>query len=415
VSAQAKAGRLNVLAIMLAPPLPATAGHRLRNLGLLRALSAEGHRVTMLSFATVEDLQSPSPGLAELCAAYELFPEPAGSQVWGRICTLFSRRPYGAVRFTSSTLRARASALIESGRFDAILLDDVYMAGNLPETHVPILLNKHDIIHRVVGQYARSRGNPFVRLYGRFEATKTRRLEREMMRVSAGVLVCSGRDRDLLAELYPATMHLVPNAIDVRSHRASGPGTGDTVLFVGAMDWLPNADGVAFFVKEILPRLRHLAPKVRFVAAGRNPPPEMLRRHGQVPGVQFTGMLEDVRPVIAAAAVCVVPLRLGSGTRLKILEAAAMGKAVVSTRLGAEGLDLRHGHELLLADDPQEFAEAVAALLRNRKLAARLGAAARTAVEKRYSIAALQEHLRRALSGLAGHAKSAPARAGGRR
>jgi glycosyltransferase involved in cell wall biosynthesis len=125
--------------------------------------------------------------------------------------------------------------------------------------------------------------------------------------------------------------------------------------------------------------------------------------------------VDDLRPIIAEAAVCVVPLRLGSGTRLKILEAAAMGKAVVSTSLGAEGLDLCDGHEILLADDSQHFAEAVAGLLRDRARAASLGAAARRAVEEKYSIAALQMHLRHALAGLPGSAESAMARAGGGR
>ncbi len=406
---------MKILAIMLAPPLPATAGHRLRNVGLLRALAAEGHRVKMLSFAAAGEMRSPAPELASLCAGYELFAEPAAHQITGRLRTLFFRKPYGALRLTSPPLRARAAELLSRQQFDAILLDDIYLLGSVPETSVPILLNKHDIIHRIVGQFARAQANPLVRLYGLLEAAKIRRWERGVMARSACVLICSERDRELLAEDCAVPMHLAPNVVDMDNYEVCGPGKGSEVLFVGAMEWAPNADAVAFFVEEIFPRLRRLAPEARFIAAGRKPSAALLRRYARTPGVQFTGMVEDLRPVIAQAAVCVVPLRLGSGTRLKILEAAAMGKAVVSTRLGAEGLELRHGHELLLADDPQEFAEAVAGLLQDRARAAKLGKAARAAVEKQYSIRALQAHLRRALATLGHGAPAEMAEAGGRR
>jgi glycosyltransferase involved in cell wall biosynthesis len=166
------------------------------------------------------------------------------------------------------------------------------------------------------------------------------------------------------------------------------------------MDWLPNQDGVEFLVRDILPRLRQLAPSVRVMLAGRNPSEAMLRRYAGDPDVSFTGTVADLRPIIARAAVCVVPLRIGSGTRLKILEAAAMGKAIVSTTLGAEGLDLEHGREILLEDRPDAFAEAVALLLTDRKRSSALGSAARLVVEEQYSIPALRRQLRHLLASL---------------
>jgi glycosyltransferase involved in cell wall biosynthesis len=144
-------------------------------------------------------------------------------------------------------------------------------------------------------------------------------------------------------------------------------------------------------------------PNVRVVLAGRNPSPAFISRFSSFPDVSFTGTVAELRPVIARSAVCVVPLRIGSGTRLKILEASAMAKPVVSTTLGAEGLDLRHGHEILLEDEPRAFAEAVALLLTDTTRASAMGAAARLAVEQLYSIPALRRQLRALLEALNVH------------
>jgi glycosyltransferase involved in cell wall biosynthesis len=166
------------------------------------------------------------------------------------------------------------------------------------------------------------------------------------------------------------------------------------------MDWFPNRDAVEYFVTEILPTLRELVPGLRFVVAGRNPSQSMLQRYRSFPDVEFTGNVADMRPIIASAAVCVVPLRIGSGTRLKIIEAAAMGKAVVTTRLGAEGLNLCPGEDIVLADEPEEFAKATATLLADKSRRRELGRAARRRVQQRYDLSTLRIAVRAALAEL---------------
>jgi glycosyltransferase involved in cell wall biosynthesis len=193
---------------------------------------------------------------------------------------------------------------------------------------------------------------------------------------------------------------VLPNVVDVGAYTPAPGDDGHTVLFTGAMDWLPNQDGAEYFIRDILPKLRQLTAGMRFVVAGRNPPPEMLRRYGEIPDVHFTGTVRDIRSVIAQAAVCAVSLRIGSGTRMKILEAGAMGKAVVSTTLGAEGLGFRHEEEILLADDPRSFAQAVASLLKDPALRRRLGHAARQRVERDYSLTNLQSRIAETLAAL---------------
>jgi glycosyltransferase involved in cell wall biosynthesis len=392
---------MKILAILFSPPVPATAGYRMRNSSLLRALALEGHEVTVIAFASAEELASPAPEFAGLCRAYHLLPSPQGS-VAGRLCATFGTKPYGALRMNAPLMRSLVRQHLAKGQFDAILCDDLYMAANLPEgNRVPVVLNKHSITCRAVSQFAAAERNPLKKWYATLEARKIQRLEVAACASAQAVAVCSARDGELLGELSPtARLFVVPNVVDTEKYAPAPSEDGGPVLFVGAMDWLPNQDGVEFLVRDILPRLRQLAPSVRVMLAGRNPSEAMLRRYAGDPDVSFTGTVADLRPIIARAAVCVVPLRIGSGTRLKILEAAAMGKAIVSTTLGAEGLDLEHGREILLEDRPDAFAEAVALLLTDRKRSSALGSAARLVVEEQYSIPALRRQLRHLLASL---------------
>jgi glycosyltransferase involved in cell wall biosynthesis len=189
---------------------------------------------------------------------------------------------------------------------------------------------------------------------------------------------------------------VVPNVVDVHSYKVAETDDGAGVLFIGGMDWFPNRDAVEFFEEAVLPELRARLPVARFMVVGR-PPPDRLRRRMEASGVEFLGRVDDIRPVVSAAAVSVVPLRIGSGTRMKILEAAALGKAIVSTRLGAEGLNFADGSEIALADEPGAMAAAVADLLKRPAARTAMGAAARVRVEEEYSFEALRRCLREAL------------------
>jgi len=168
-----------------------------------------------------------------------------------------------------------------------------------------------------------------------------------------------------------------------RSRPGDPPSDGRTILFFALLSTFPNLDGVLFLLREIWPRIAAARPAARLKIAGAHPPAE-LRPHAG-PRVEITGFVEDLRPHLASAALVVVPLRLGSGTRLKIIKSMAMGKAIVSTRLGAEGIDAVPGRDILLEDEPAAFAQAVVRLLDDRALAARIGGAGRRLAEERHS------------------------------
>jgi glycosyltransferase involved in cell wall biosynthesis len=370
----------------------------------LEALAAEGHEVTLLTFGQPDEVDRHYSALRQVCRQIEAVP-----LVMDRLCSttdylnrllgLFSAKSYRAQRFASSAMRTRIHHCLGRDSYDAVLCDTVYSAVNLPPTRVPVILNCHDVEHVTLRRYAAVERNLVKRLYALSETYKLRKFEQDTCRRAATGMACSEHDRRLLHALCPELrVTVVPNVVDVDHYVPNGDGDVQTLLFQGTMDWFPNSDAVNFFVAQVLPALRRRVRGVRLVVAGRNPSQSFLERFRGVSEIEFTGAVEDMRSEIARAAVCVVPLRIGSGTRLKILEAAAMAKAIVSTRIGAEGLNFADGEEILLADGPRQFADAVADLLADPARRHAMGSAARRRVETQYSLPVLRVALRETLA-----------------
>ncbi|MGH6712396.1 MAG: glycosyltransferase, partial [Bradyrhizobium sp.] len=236
-------------------------------------------------------------------------------------------------------------------------------------------------------QYTRTGGSLIRRLYAEVNWRKLKREELRTYRDADGVYLCSVADqRRLLDEVPTARTIVIPNAADVDFYKprpADPPPDGRTVVFFGLMSYMPNIDGVTHFIQDIWPRIAAANADARCRMIGGSPPPQLLALAG--PRVEFTGFVPDLRPYLAAAAAVVVPLRLGGGTRLKIVEAMAMNKAMVSTTLGAEGIDAVPGRDILIEDQPDAFADAVSRLLTEPELAARIGNSARQLSEARYA------------------------------
>jgi glycosyltransferase involved in cell wall biosynthesis len=228
--------------------------------------------------------------------------------------------------------------------------------------------------------------------YSLIQWQKLRRYEAAVCRQADRVVAVSEADRRALLELDPALdVTVVPNGVDLGYYgayeRQSDPQPPDygpyAIMFTGKMDFRPNIDAVTWFAEEVLPLVRRQVPEARFIVVGKQPH-ERVVRLGVQPGVTITGWVPDIRAHIAAAAVYVVPMRIGGGTRLKVLEALAMRRAVVSTHVGAEGFPLEGQEALAFADEPDRFAETVVALLGDRQCRQQLGNAGRAFVEANY-------------------------------
>jgi glycosyltransferase involved in cell wall biosynthesis len=398
---------MHVLVLFHFYPLPADNGVKMRTWALLRALAAEGHHITLLTLASPRQVDEHAAEVRQVCRQVECLPWHLPSlsssrQYASRLIALFSSLPYGVLRFQSEAVKQHLLRLLRSHKFDAILCEEPYLLVNLPASlPAPLIVDNQNLEHIVLERYLAHDPNPARRLYARLESKKLASWEQQTWSRARLVTACSEHDKQLMRRLCPGlSVAVIPNTIDADAYTPASNDDGETVLYTGGMDWYPNRDAVQFFVASVLPELRRSAPNLRFVVAGRGASDGFCAKFARLPDVRFTGHVPDMRTEIAKAAVCVVPLRIGSGTRLKILEAAAMAKPVVSTRVGAEGLDFAHGREIVLADEPKAFAGAVADLLRDASRRRELGRAARRRVEECYSLAALRTAVRAALAEL---------------
>lgn len=386
-------------------PLPVTNGQAMRTLSLLRALAELGHEISLVGFAP-EGGGEPAEGLGSLCRSVDvvdmgrLQSVSQGVGALGRMGCLLRGRSYSVSRFRSATLEAVVEQRLHAQAFDLIFADSLYALANVPATPVPTVLNCHNVEHLIYERFARAHRGQAAGWYARREGSAVRRVELLSCRRAALALVCSEEDGRIFHQLCPELrIAVAPNIVETEALGDVPPQEeqAPVLLFQGSMDWYPNRDAVEHFAAEILPLIRAEYPAVEFLVAGRNPPAALVARWQADPGVVFTGTVPDMRPYLRRATLAVVPLRLGSGTRLKILEACAAGLAVVSTTLGAEGLGLLAGQEILEADRPAEFAQGVLLLLRDAQRRRAMARAGQAAVRERFSAAALRASLQTAL------------------
>ncbi len=365
------------------PPHPTRDGLAIRNYYLLAALAREFRVksfVLLPSRLAGEPFEYP-PGV-EVETVRHAFRAARRAAALGT--SLLAGAAYSPLLYRSRPLRSRLCRLAREEKPVWIVAQSYHVGPLALAGERPVWIDFHNRdseIWRRVGQTA----SPLAaRAFARMQSPRTARFERELVRRASGVSCVSERDAQALAETRPAIHPLVvPNGVDLARYtfRAEPPG-GEVVFFVGDLSWPPNADGVAWFRREVWPEIKRLRPDSRAEVLGRGAPAKLLREEG--PDFRFLGAGGDTRPHWSSSAVAVVPLLAGGGTRLKILEAAACGVPVVSSRLGAEGLAFEEEREILLRDDPPGFASAVAALLEDPRKALRQAEAARSRVEKLY-------------------------------
>lgn len=377
-------------------PYPPKEGHQLRSWHLLRAAASQ-HEVHLLSLRRPEDPLVPDPVLSATVASVhgvELKPVSDPRAALPMLARwIGAGRPLLSARYISSDVERLFAHLL--AKVELVHLDILAVAGLMAQVpaHIPVVLNEHNVEHLLLSAHAQIETSSWKRALLRLRARELAAFEAAACTRATSVLACSPIDAEHLQKLAPQTpVTVIPNGVDLERYqpRATPAPDSDTLVFVGQMSWFPNRDGIEWFLADVLPLIRPQRPATLTVigqSGGMLPPP------GLEAAVEFTGFVDDLRPRVLDAAVYVVPLRAGSGTRLKLLEAMAMGKAIVSTRIGAEGIALVDGEDALLADTPQEFADAVRRLLADPGLRARLGMAARRAAERDYGWDAIGQRL----------------------
>ncbi len=387
---------MRLLFLSITVPVPATDGGRLRVLNLLKQ-AAKRNRVSFLALETlptdVEGIEYlRSIGIeAHLVSHTSRLPPITLRSVSQSV---LKRKPLTVARYELPAFRRAFHSLLETSSFDLIHYEMLHTGQYHLETHAKSLLSLQNVDSHIWRRLREQTLNPLRKCVFWSQERAFRRYENAMSNRFDLVACASEVDRELMEGICPGlSADVIPNGVDTELYQPSHKDEEEsTIIYTGSMDWFPNEDAAIYFIDEILPAIQINRPNLKFYVVGQYPS-ERLKRYGNRTGVVVTGRVDDVKPYIARAAVYVVPLRIGGGTRLKILEALAMGKAVVSTSVGAEGLDLTVDDEILIADEPTTFADTVIQLIDDKSIRRDLGENGRRRVEATYDWRRIGDHL----------------------
>jgi sugar transferase (PEP-CTERM/EpsH1 system associated) len=383
--------------------VPPDTGGKIRSYNILREL-ARRHSITFFSFYAAHD-HDIHPELKDVfdqvvCVPLQLPTPKSVAEMRDYGIRLLSAQPYSITKYCLPEVRRRLRALLERESYDVILCDFIFAAGVIPwDWPVAKVLFTHNVEAAIWRRHYEVAGNPIWKAISWREWRKMEAAERRYLHLADRVLAVSETDRDTFASfLDPGKITVIPTGVDVDYFQPMPvEETSNSLVFTGSMDWLPNEDGIFYFVDDILPLIKQQCPEVSLEVVGRSPSRKLQALADREKSVRLTGWVEDIRPFVARGSVCIVPLRIGGGTRLKIFEAMAMGKAVVSTSVGAEGLPVQAGENILLADTPRDFADSVISLLRDPGERRRMGTSARVMVQEKYSWPKVAENFARTL------------------
>jgi glycosyltransferase involved in cell wall biosynthesis len=384
---------LNLLFVTPYLPSPPGFGGQRRIHGLLTGL-ARNHRVSVVSLVRPDESHEVSLRTTrEYCREVVTVSNPAfalthrGKRAL-QLRSLASSRSFEWLTHVLPEMSRAVRELTARERFDVVTFEFSHLApyrrAVAGDPRPICVLDEHNIEFEILRRTAASESGLVRRAYNSINWRKLRREELSAWREFDGCAVTSDHDEKLLQGELPGTRTaIVPNAVDLEffQPRPATVPEPSTILFFGALNYFPNTDGLLFFVQEIFPKVRAALPSARLIAVGYTP--DHLRSLAG-PSIDMKGFVPDVRVELERAAAVIAPLRLGGGTRLKILEAMAMGKPVVSTPEGAEGLQVEDGRDLLLASSPETFAERLVKVLKDAALSRKLGENARKLVEERY-------------------------------
>lgn len=414
--------RLRVVVIDEEVPFPLTSGKRLRTWHLLTRL-ADRHDILLLAHRNGEEAEVDPACEAfrqrgvEVRALPHRVPPRHGPVFYARLlANLASPLPYSVTSHTSTGLVDAVRALAAERRVDLWHCEWTPYAHVLRRALGPALeraawlVMAHNVESRIWERYFRSETQPLARTFLWNQWVKYRRFEQSVYAAAPMSVAVSAEDARLMREEFSArSVTVVDNGVDTGWFLPNPPDLRDPsrLLFMGSLDWRPNQDAVRLLLDRILPAVRAVVPEATLEVVGRRPPAWLSQQAAATPGVTLHADVPDVRPHLARCGMLVVPLRIGGGSRLKILEALAMETPVVSTRTGAEGLELTPGRDLMVVEHPDEMAAAIVEAVRNPPRLRAMAAAARADVLSRYDWEPLSQKLEEAWRATCGPAEGA--------
>lgn len=372
---------MNILFLSTRSPYPLISGHSLRTYHILKG-AAQKHNVTLITFVQLPEHELKEENLVHLrslCKAVYPFKIPTDYSklkiALGLLMNLFSSKPFVAEKYDVPEVRNKIREILSKEHIDLVHVDMLPLSVYIDEfKDIPKILVNHNVESTRLYRWYQTEPNLVKKTYLGIQYPKLMVFEKSAMEQFDCCVVVSEKDKELLREMgVKNNVVVVPNGTDTTFFKPIGrKKIENSVLWLGHMDVHTNQDAVLYFWREIFPLLQKQYPQVRMTFVGTAPPREIAAAAGRNGNIEVTGFVNDVRPYLDEAAVMVVPLRIGSGTRLKILDAMAMGKAIVSTSVGCEGLKVTNGEDILIADDPGDFVKKVVELLCNEALRCKL-------------------------------------------
>ena len=387
---------MKILFLSPTVPFPLTDGGRIRVFNLLKQVAKRSE----ITFLALETQATDADGVAELQRLGVRVHLVRNAQTLPRLSfgtvvrACLKRQPITVARYDLPAYRQKFRELLASDTFNLVHYEMFHVAQFHTETGLPGVLSHQNVDAAIWRRLTQETANPIYKFAYWTQQLAFQHYERVLSPKFDVVTCTSTVDASVFEQYSPKDrVAIIPNGVDVTHyHPDFTRESSGQLIYIGSMDWYPNEDAVAFFADEVFPQIQAQVPDVRFSIVGGNPSGRVQKLSKQK-GIVVTGRVPEIKPYFAEATVFVVPLRIGSGTRLKILEALAMGKAVVSTSVGAEGLELRDGEEIFIADEPDAFAEAVTRLLTDSALRRRIGENGRARVEKDYDWRRIGEKL----------------------
>jgi glycosyltransferase involved in cell wall biosynthesis len=381
-------------------PFPLDSGGRIKTFHTLRILTQE-HEVHCHAFIRDEHQRRFETDLSPHCKTLTLHltPRSYARETVSLVASQGTGVPFVVRRHFNRSVMNRLQAACRAQAFDAVYCDHLSMLEYGRRLRLPIVLDAHNVEFEIIRRHATTLGLSPLRVFAELEWRRLERYERRWYPACRLIYSVSEIDARSIRHLAGDRVQVVVVPISVDARAASPVRTlvsSPDILFVGGLHWPPNADAVVYFVEEVFPGVRKRVPEARLTVVGRNPD-SVARRVGMIEGVRFVGHVEDVEPYFQHSRVMVVPIRSGSGMRVKILDGLARGVPIVTTSIGCEGIDIEDGTHILVADEPADLASQVIRLLTDDALARSIAVAGRRLVLQSYDTAVIADRLHRAL------------------
>jgi len=374
---------MKILQITTRLPYPPTDGGKIATYNIIKYLALRGHSITLICFNSENKNY---PELEKYCRLI-IIEKNLETTYPGLFLNLFSNIPYSILKYYSPIAKKIIYNLLKKNKYDIVHLDHLHTTyyGNFikKEYNLPIVLREHNIENIIMKRFYKNQKNIFIKFYAYLQWKKLYKYEGKICEIFNRCLMITKNDEEVMKKMNSNIMtSVIPAGVDISYFYPINIEEEYSLISVASMDWLPNVEAIEWFYKEILPLIEKKVQKVKLYIVGINPPNKIKSFANN--NVIVTGFVKDVRKYIAKGQVFIVPLKIGSGMRIKILNALAMGKAVVSTSIGCEGIDVVDGKNIYIADKKKEFAKKVIFLLNNKNERDRIGKEGLKLVKEKY-------------------------------